>query len=83
MIQLLPPDQRAINHRRWSCRFSKLTAITLALVWLWNLTPPDWHPTLPEWGRYVVIGILSTFAVLAALSHDVAQPSLHDGPPNT
>jgi len=74
--QLLPPDDRARNRRRWSYRFSSLTTITVIAVGAWNMTPADWHPVLPEWGKYVVMGIALALALGANASHLFAQPSL-------
>lgn len=74
--QLLPPDARAINRRRWSFRFGSLTTITLICVGAWNATPEAWHPHLPEWGRYAVMGVAIGLALAANASHLFAQPSL-------
>lgn len=73
--QLLPADRRALNRRRWSFRFSALTTITTLAVGAWNVTPDAWHPTLPEWGRYVVMGIAVGLALLANASHLFKQES--------
>lgn len=74
--QILPPDDRARNRRRWSFRFSGLTTITMIAVGAWNATPADWHPALPEWGKYLVIGIALALALAANASHLFDQPSL-------
>jgi hypothetical protein len=74
--QLLPPDIRARNRRRWSFRFGGLGIITTTVVGVWNLTPADWHPALPEWGKYAVMGVAAAFALLAQASHLFDQPSL-------
>jgi len=74
--QLLPPDRRALNRRRWSFRFSGLTTVTVVAVGAWNMTPDAWHPALPEWGKYLVMGVAIGLALLANASHQFAQPSL-------
>lgn len=77
-IKLLPPDERVRNRRRWSFRFSGLTTITMIAVGAWNATPEAWHPALPEWAKYLVMGVALALALLANASHLVAQPTLHD-----
>lgn len=74
--QLLPQDARIRNRRRWSFRFSGLTTITIIAVGAWNATPADWHPALPEWGKYLVMGIALALALAANASHLFDQPSL-------
>jgi hypothetical protein len=76
--QLLPPDDRARNRRRWSFRFSGLTTITLVCVGVWNATPADWHPALPECGKYAVMGVAIGLALAANASHLFDQPSLDE-----
>lgn len=78
MPTLLPPDQRVLNRRRWSFRFSSLTSLTAIVAGVWEATPRAWHPELPEWSKYLIIGIAVGLALLANASHLVAQPSLHD-----
>lgn len=73
---LLPPNARATNRRRWSFRFGGLGIITTTIVGVWNMTPADWHPALPEWSKYAVMGIAAAFALLAQASHLFQQPSL-------
>lgn len=79
MPRLLPPAARAANRRRWSFRLSSLTSITAVCAAAWEATPTAWHPELPEWGKYVVMGIAIALALGANASHMFAQPSLHDG----
>lgn len=81
--QLLPRDDRARNRRRWSFRFGALGLVTSAVVGAWNMTPEAWHPALPEWGKYVVMGIAAAFAVLSQASHLFDQPSLDQPKPPT
>jgi hypothetical protein len=78
---LLPPDRRALNRRRWSFRFGALGIITTTVVGVWNMTPADWHPALPTWGKYAVMGIAAAFALLAQASHLFDQPSLDQPKP--
>jgi hypothetical protein len=81
ILHLLPQPERIRNRRRWSFRFGGLGIITTAAVGVWNLTPADWHPTLPEWGKYTVMGIAISFAILAQASHMFDQPSLDEPKP--
>lgn len=80
--QLLPPASRARNRRRWSFRFGGLGIITSTVVLVWNTTPTDWHPALPEWSKYVVMGIAAAFALLSQASHLFDQQSLDTPPPS-
>lgn len=73
---LLPQLDRIRNRRRWSFRFSGLTTITVIAVGAWNATPDAWHPNLPEWGKYLVMGIALALALAANASHLFDQPSL-------
>lgn len=73
--QLLPPDRRALNRRRWSFRLSGLTTLTVAAVEAWKLTPDEWHPMLPAWGKYAVMGVVMALALLAPAAHLFKQES--------
>lgn len=77
---LLPADARARNRRRWSFRFGGLGIITSTVVGVWNMTPEAWHPTLPTWGKYAVMGLAAAFALLSQASHLFEQPSLTPPP---
>lgn len=78
-IKLLPPEQRALNRRRWSFRFSSLTTLTALVAGVWMATPNEWHPVLPEWGKYLIMGVAIGLALLANVSHMIEQPTLHTG----
>lgn len=78
-IKLLPPEQRALNRRRWSFRFSSLTGLTAVAAGVWAVTPDAWHPTLPEWSKYLIMSLAIGLAVLASASHMIQQPTLHTG----
>lgn len=80
MLTLLPADKRATNRKRWSFRFGSLTTLTVVAVGAWNMTPEAWHPTLPEWGKYAVMGVAVALAILANASHLFEQPSLRNKP---
>jgi hypothetical protein len=74
--RLLPKPERARNRRRWSFRFGGLGIVTTIVVGAWNLAPDAWHPHLPEWSRYLVMGVVIAFALLSQASHLFEQPSL-------
>jgi hypothetical protein len=79
--QLIPPAERKIVRRRWSFRFGGLGLVTSALVGVWKFTPDAWHPILPEWSKYLVMGIAGAFALLSQASHQFEQPSLSQPQP--
>jgi hypothetical protein len=79
VIKLLPPAERARNRRRWSFRFSSLTTLTALVAGVWMATPAEWHPNLPEWSKYLIMGLAVGLALLANASHMIEQPTLHTG----
>ena len=81
MPQLLPPDARAKNRRRWSFRFSSLTTITVIAVGVWNMLPSAMLPTIPEWGKWAILGVAVGLAIAANASHLFDQPSLNQPAP--
>lgn len=80
-LKLLDADNIKKNTRRWSFRFGCLTTITAGCVAAWNLTPETWHPQFSETVKYIVMGIVFLFAILANASHVFSQPSLEDTKP--
>ncbi len=63
-------------HRLWSMRLAIATAVWAALVATWVGTPDAWHPHLPEWVKFAVLGTGTLTAAATPIARIVRQASL-------